>query len=173
MIILQRPFRLLRETVPAGDTYYAGLHKVYTIWFCNAYVHFMSYSTKEICRSLNRECYLYIHKHNIRTCYDEFPEHVIPAEPESDLIEIDFVELPVLRRKVWDGKAENYEKLFLQFMESIESSVLLMEKEYGVELMKYKKGVSDAMNLAERYELKLEKEREEADKKAVFSTVSV
>jgi len=156
----------------------AGLHKVYTVWFCNAPVHFMSYSTEEICRRLNRECYLYIHKYNIRRCYDEFPEQVIPAEPESDLIEIDFVELPVLRQKVRDGKAENYEKLFLQFMESTESSLLLMEKEYGVELMKYKKGVCDAMSLAERYELmaeryefKLEKERKKAEEESRGSSI--
>lgn len=31
---------LLRSTVPAGDTKYSNIHKVYSIWFCNGNIKF-------------------------------------------------------------------------------------------------------------------------------------
>jgi len=160
---------LLRSTVPAGDTYYTNLHKVYTIWFCNAKVHFQEWNTEKICKTLGKECFLYKHKYNIRRSYDECPTFVVPPEQESDLIEIDFVELPVLRKKIENGEAERAEELFLQFMEDTSNSLPVMEKEYGVNLMKYKRGVNETMSITERFELKLQeanKETEEANRRA-------
>lgn len=156
---------LLRSTVPAGDTFYSNLHKVYTIWICNARVHFADWNADKICREFGKEYFLYKHRYNIRRNYDELPDKVIPPEPESDLIELDFVEIPILRKKVKANKAERYEEILLQFMENVVESLPILEKEYGIDLLKYKKGVNETMSIAERYEIKIKKMTEEADKK--------
>ena len=165
---------LLRNTVPAGDRYYSGMHKVYTIWLCNSFIRFRTYSAEEICKTLNQKCFLYKHKYNIRRGYDDFPDYLVPKEPESDLMEVVFVELPVLREKIESGTAEKYEELFLQFIENIQNSLALMEKEYNINLMKYEKGVKETMSIAERYELRLKQVEEEANRekeKAIYCMV--
>ena len=68
---------LLRDTVPAGDTEYTNIHKVYTIWFCTMNLNLTEYAEVKD---------KYIHRYGLRRFYDGTPKTAIP-EKEADLIE--------------------------------------------------------------------------------------
>lgn len=60
--------------------------------------------------------------------YDEFSK-IIPPEQESHLMEITFIEIPVLQKKVFCSKATSKEKVFLKFIENTVDSLRNVEEE--------------------------------------------
>ena len=76
---------LLRGTVPAGDTKYSNIHKVYSIWLCknNIRLNKLDEVPKELC------------VHRFSTCrhYESIPGKVERDQKEYDLMEVIMVEL--------------------------------------------------------------------------------
>lgn len=128
---------LLRNTVPARDTKYTGIHKVYSIWFCAKSVQFdisneqLAGGDGELLKTLNDE---YIHKLRIHRSYDNIRGKTVEPEHATDLMEIDIIELP----RLYD------------FFFKIKDIVSTIEHKSGVSLRKAKKGVTDMINYEER-----------------------
>ena len=156
---------LLRDTVPAGDTKYTNIHKVYTIWLCMENIHDFDIQIPELEGQ-------YIHRYNIRRFYDDFPEHAVKAEKKTDLMEVILVELP--RIKNLDNESLNLlKKLFFNTPSVIEE----IEKRESVSLTKVKKGVGNVLD-TERMVARGKEEgraegRKEGREEGIRGTVSV
>ncbi|MDE7477497.1 MAG: hypothetical protein K2M91_06050 [Lachnospiraceae bacterium] len=162
----------LRATVAAGDTDYANMHKVYTIWLCAENVVFDNgFDTAWLYKEKGVN-YLYKHRFGIRRFYDELPEGMSQSDREEDLIEIVMIDLKVLKSKVEDKQAGNAtadEEVLLESIYNMPKAIGLMEKVYHVDLTSYEKGVSDKMGLmgiieAQKNELEEQKNELEEQK---------
>lgn len=78
---------LLRDTVSAGDTDYANLHKVYTIWLCRHDLKFLD-GSRDIRKCFGEDKFIYRHRYNLFRNFDEVSDQVMVVERESDLIEV-------------------------------------------------------------------------------------
>lgn len=130
---------LLRDTVPAGDTKYTNIHKVYTIWFCNDKIKFDT-TPNEI---IEKE---YIHRYGIRRFYSDIETHVVSAEKSSDLIEVVLVEL----KKLTNNLYKETEKLVYDLFYNTNNIVNQIERMEKVNLTKVKKGVQDMIDYEAR-----------------------
>lgn len=129
---------LLRDTVPAGDTKYTNIHKVYTIWFCAKKLNLQEFPETDG---------KYIHRYGFRRFYDDIPQKDVGAEKFADLIEVVLVELPKLRREDSQTTDMVY-KLFFD-TQNIVNSIEAVEK---VNLTKIRKGVKDMIDYEARTE---------------------
>lgn len=140
---------LLRNTVPARDTKYTGIHKVYSIWFCAKYVRFdisneqLAGGDGELLKTLNDE---YIHKLRIHRSYDDIRGKTVEPEHATDLMEIDIIELP----RLYDAVDDESREVLYDFFFKIKDIVPTIEHKSGVSLRKAKKGVTDMINYEER-----------------------
>lgn len=132
---------LLRDTVPAGDTKYTNIHKVYTIWFCNGKLK-LQYLPEVKDR--------YIHRYGIRRFYDDIPNKNAPVEKEADLIEVVMVELPKLPKNSDDITVDLIYRLFNE-TNSVVNKIETIEK---VNLTKVKEGVFEMLNYEERSQVR-------------------
>lgn len=135
---------LLRGTVPAGDTKYKGIHKVYTIWLCmNNLGDMGQLPNGKIQPELRAKP---IHKYNFRRSYDDIPSMVVGKEPESDLIEVIMIEVKKL-----SGMGSGAEDLLHTLFYNAETLVDKIERTEVVSLAKVKKGVHNMVNAEEYY----------------------
>lgn len=135
---------LLRGTVPAGDTKYRGIHKVYTIWLCmNNLGDMGQLPNGKIQPELRTKP---IHKYNFRRSYDDIPSMVVGKEPESDLIEVIMIEVKKLS-SIGSGAEDLLHTLFY----NAETLVDKIERTEVVSLAKVKKGVHNMVNAEEYY----------------------
>lgn len=145
---------LLRNTVPARDTKYTGIHKVYSIWFCAKSVQFdisneqLAGGDGELLKTLNDE---YIHKLRIHRSYDNIRGKTVEPEHATDLMEIDIIELP----RLYDTVDDESREILYDFFFKIKDIVPTIEHKSGVSLRKTKKGVTDMINYEERLAEKL------------------
>lgn len=135
---------LLRDTVPAGDTDYTNIHKVYTIWFCTVNLKLKEYDEVKD---------KYIHRYGFRRFYDGVPKTAIP-EKEADLIEAVIVELPKMK-KYADSDTES---LVYQLFYETDNVIDSIEAHEKVNLTKIRKGVDDMLD----YEARTQKRVDEA-----------
>jgi len=122
---------LLRDTVPAGDSMYKGIHKVYSIWLCNEPLQdiWLRDELKE--RS--------VHTYSMWRGYDSWK--YLYKDKQADLMQIVMVELPKLRET--DGaEAEMMYKLFNE----TQNIVSEIEKKTGVKLLEARRGVKDMVD---------------------------
>ncbi len=149
---------LLRDTVPAGDSEYKGMHKVYSIWFCDA-----SLPDLQRIPELKERC---VHTYSIWRGYHEW--EYLYKDKNADLMQIVMVELPKLKEKDGEAAAMLY-KLFNE----TQNIVSEIERVTGVTLLKARKGVGtmvDYEGLLEEANAKAEEanaKAEEANAKAV------
>lgn len=137
---------LLRDTVPAGDTKYTNLHKVYTVWFCKDNIKLDKY---------NDIGDRYIHRYGIRRFYDDITDHVVKTEKESDLIEAVMVELPKLKNHIDSLNDEMVYKLFFDTT----NVVTMIEHTAKVNLTKVRKGVNNMIDYEARLAARLAESR--------------
>jgi hypothetical protein len=102
---------LLRDTVPAGDTKYSNIHKVYSIWFCANNLNLDLYSEKAIENE-------FIHRYNFGRHYKKIGK--VAIDKEADLIEVTFVELQKLKYAV-SGNMELIDAINTLFFNSSNS----------------------------------------------------
>ena len=151
---------LLRNTVPARDTKYTGIHKVYSIWFCAKSVQFdisneqLAGGNGELLKALNDE---YIHKLRIHRSYDNIRGKTVEPEHATDLMEIDIVELP----RLYDAVDDESREVLYDFFFKIKDIVSTIEHKSGVSLRKVKKGVTNMIDYEERLERQLNERLEE------------
>lgn len=149
---------LLRNTVPAGDTEYTGIHKVYTIWFCAHNLALEMYDEIEG---------QYIHRYGFRRFYDGIDKTVKP-EPFADLIEVVLVELEKLKKQ-----DDETEKMVYTLFNDTLNVVNLIESSEKVKLTKVMKGVTDMIDYEARTQqretIARQKERLEAARNLVDS----
>lgn len=150
---------LLRNTVPARDTKYTGIHKVYSIWFCAKSVQFdisneqLASGDGELFKTLNDE---YIHKLRIHRSYDNIRGKTVEPEHATDLMEIDIIELP----RLYDAVDDESREILYDFFFKIKDIVPTIEHKSGVSLRKTKKGVTDMINYEERLAERLAEAKE-------------
>lgn len=138
---------LLRDTVPASDTKYEHIHKVYTIWFCAEELELVQYI-----QSAGK----YIHRYGMRRFYDDTvgtDKMYAPVEKEADLIEVILVELPKIPLNSSDETEQMIRKLFYNTSRAID----LIEKVEKVNLTKVKKGVLEMIDYETRTKIREEK----------------
>lgn len=134
---------LLRDTVPAGDNKYTGIHRVYTIWLCN----------EELPRSYASERYM--HTYSLWRGYEG--HNVVYRDNAADLIRVVMVELSKLKKED-NTAAELLYKLFND-TQNIVSEIENVEK---VTLSKARKGVVDMIDYEARRREDLAEARAEA-----------
>lgn len=145
---------LLRSTVPAGDTKYSNIHKVYSIWFCNGNIKFdIDYN------ELKNE---YIHRYGMRRFYSDIENQVVKAEKSSDLMEIVLVEL----KKLKEHLDSDTERLVYNLFYNTGNIVDQIESIEKVNLTKVKKGVKDMID----YEARTQARVNEAEKATEVNT---
>lgn len=154
---------LLRNTVPARDTKYTGIHKVYSIWFCAKPIKFdtsneqLAGGNGELLKTLNSE---YVHKLRIHRSYDDIRGKTVEPEPATDLMEIDIIELPQL----YDAVDDESREVLYDFFFKIKDIVTTIEHKSGISLRKVKKGVNNMIDYEERLERQLNERLAEAKK---------
>ena len=129
---------LLRSTVPAGDTKYTDIHKVYSIWFCNGNIKFDT--------DYDEVKHEYIHRYGMRRFYSDVTNRVAPAEKPSDLMEVVLVELNKLKAYS-DNETE---RLVFDLFYNTSNVVNQIESLEKVNLTKVKKGVQDMIDYETR-----------------------
>ena len=136
---------LLRDTVPAGDSSYAGIHKIYTVWLCNK-------ELSDLClkAELKERC---VHTYSIWREYENH-DHLY-RDKNADLMRVIMIELPKLKKN--DGlAAELLYKLFNQ----TQSIVSEIERVTGVTLSKARKGVGVMIDYEARLQARLQENEE-------------
>ena len=142
---------LLRDTVPAGDSKYTNIHKVYSIWFCNFNI---SETEMERWDFIKNE---YVHRYGIYRYYDKSVEARLTKDPVADLICVALVELPRLREQAMlSGDPLDITAASLFF--NTKDSVKMIEQYQKINLTKYRKVVAGRMN----WELKTREIAEES-----------
>jgi predicted transposase/invertase (TIGR01784 family) len=136
---------LLRETVPAGDSKYTNIHKVYTIWFCDSLLGINK--TEE---AVNE----FIHYYEIRRCYPHIRK--TGKDENADLMSAVMVELPLLKKHLDNDIYRAVYKLFYD----TRSSVTDIETISKINLTKFKRKVADRMDWDLATKQYGEKERE-------------
>ncbi len=142
---------LLRSTVPAGDTNYTGIHKVYSIWFCGGNLKLKEYNGTE-----GR----YVHRYGLRRFYDNL-DGFVPAESFADLIEVVLIELKKLKEH--DSETE---RMIYTLFHNPKEVVQLIETAEGIKLVKVEKGVTEMID----YEARTLRRVEEAKKETAIET---
>ena len=125
---------LLRDTVPAGDTKYTNIHKVYTIWLCMENINDFEINFAETEGQ-------YIHRYGMRRFYSNIADKVVKAEEKTDLMEVVIVELQKIKHLDSDsiGLLRN---LFFNTPSVVEE----IERKASVSLTKVRKGVSEMLD---------------------------
>lgn len=142
---------LLRDTVTAGDTYYTGLHKVYTIWLCNEPLRDL-----ELNEDIKDK---YIHTYSFRRNYENYK--YVYTDDAADLIDVVMVELPKLKKE--DSEAA---RLMYKLFNETKSIVTEIENTEHVELAKAREGLGMVID----YEARLKEDVAEAVAEAVENT---
>lgn len=155
---------LLRNTVPARDTKYTGIHKVYSIWFCAKPIKFdisneqLAGDNGELLKTLNNE---YVHKLRIHRSYDDIRGKTVEPEPATDLMEIDIIELP----RLYDAVDDESREVLYDFFFKIKDIVTTIEHKSGISLRKVKKGVNNMIDYEERLKRQLNERLAEAEER--------
>lgn len=144
---------LLRDTVPAGDTKYENINKVYTIWFCAEDLGLIEYI-----QSKGK----YLHRYGIRRFYDDCKHMYAPVEKESDLIEVIMIELP----KIPLNPTNDTEKIIRKLFYDTSRAVDLIERVEKVNLTKIRKGVREMIDYEARTKARVEAAVKEAEARA-------
>ena len=148
---------LLRDTVPAGDTKYTNIHKVYSIWFCNKNLNLMSIP------EVDSE---YIHRYGFRRFYNHIPNKNAPVEKEADLIEVVMVELQKIPKNSSDDTLDLVYKLF----NNTSGAVNKLEAVTKINLTKVRKGVFEMLDYEKRTQARVEKAAAEGRAEGELST---
>lgn len=135
---------LLRDTVPAGDSSYAGIHKVYTVWLCSNELSDLGLKDELKER--------YVHTYSI---WREYENHnYLYRDKNADLMRVVMIELPKLKEQ--DGPAA---ELLYKLFNQTQSIVSEIEKVTGVTLSQARKGVGGMIDYEARLQERLQ-ERE-------------
>lgn len=124
---------LLRNTVPAADTNYTNIHKVYSVWLC----------TKDIINETVIEIQnRYIHRYNMRRNYPDITDKVCKAEDEADLIEVIIIELNKLRKHM----NKDIDRIIYNLIYSTNTVAQYIEQQTKVNLTKFRKAAFDMVD---------------------------
>lgn len=143
---------LLRDTVPAGDTKYTNIHKVYSVWFCSKSPEIFMY---------NEIKDRFIHRYGIRRFYEGI-DKTVPAELNSDLIEVVIVDLPKLADNSKDNDLiDMVNTLFFDTPALTEK----IEAQTTISLAKVRKGVYSMIDYEARTKKRLEENTKQVARK--------
>lgn len=153
----------LEATVPAGDTAYANMHKVYTIWLCAENVTFsMMADIQKAAEQFNAKC-VYKHRFGMKHFFDDMP--AVLQAPEADFMEVVMFDLKVLKNKVDINLADEDEQVLLEVLYDMPKSITHMEKVYCVDLTGYSRKVRANMGLIEKLQNEVEEKNDELKEK--------